>query len=125
MAICYKIILNIQQNKEDRILNLSNSKVNESQIGKSQVELLSNSKSINSSSISSESEREIEKRKEKERNKLKRKTENNNKIKTKIKEAFREAININPNSYLSLMNLGSFYANDGFIEEAEEYYKRA
>ena len=125
LAICYKIILNIQQNKEDRILNLSNSKVNESHIGKSQVELLSNSKSINSSSISSESEREIEKRKEKERNKLKRKTENNNKIKNKIKEAFREAININPNSYLSLMNLGSFYANDGLIEEAEEYYKRA
>ena len=43
----------------------------------------------------------------------------------KIKEAFQDAININPNSYISLLNLGTYYANEGQIEQAEKFYKKA
>jgi len=125
LAICYQIILNIQRFKEERILNLSKSRITESAAGRSENDSISGSKSINSSNISSENEKEMEKRKERERNKLRKITNNNNKIKTKIKEAFQDAININPNSYISLLNLGTYFANEGQIDQAEKYYKRA
>ena len=50
---------------------------------------------------------------------------NLDKIKNKIMEQFKEAININQNSYIALINLGSFYANRGHIELAEECFKKA
>ena len=126
LAICYQIILNAQKYKEEKILNLSKSRITESGLGKSGFDSIgSNSNSVNSSNLSSENEKEIKRRKETKRNILKRRTDNNNKIKSKIKEAFQDAININPNSYISLLNLGTYYANDGAIEQAEKYYKRA
>ena len=124
LALCYKIILNIQENKEE-IIHLSKSKISESEMSKKESNL-SKSGSLNSSNLdSSDLEKENEKKKQKERKILKQKTDNNNKLKNKMKEEFLEAININPNSYFSLLNLGTFYANEGMIEQAEKYYKRA
>ena len=123
LALCYKIVLNVQKHKEEKILNLSKSKVSQSEMSKGSDKL---SKSISSSSLDSiEHEKEKARRKERERKKLTKMTENNNRIKAKIKEAFLDAININPNSYISLLNLGAYYANEGQIEQAEKYYKRA
>ena len=119
LAICYKIIYNIQQNKDEKIIDLSKSK------SESENENLSKSRSMNSSNLESIDEKENEKKKSKEIKKSKRKTDNNYKILNKIKEAFQDAININPNSYISLLNLGTFYANEGQIEQAEKFYKKA
>ena len=117
LAICYQIIFSLQQEKEEKILNLSKSKISESDNG---------SKSLNSSNLdSSENEKEKERIIERQNRRIRRKTENNQKIINKIKEAFQDAININPNSYISLVNLGTYYANEGQIEQAEKYYKRA
>jgi tetratricopeptide (TPR) repeat protein len=125
LALCYQIILNVQKNKEEKIINLSRSKLSESEMSK-ESDKLSKSKSISSSNLDSiEHEKEKEKRKVKDKNKLSKITNNNNIIKKKIKEAFQDAININPNSYISLLNLGTHFANEGQIDQAEKYYKRA
>ena len=123
LALCYKIILNIQINKEIKIINLSKSKNSESE---KESDIISKSRSINSSNIeSSDNEEENEKKKEKNNKKLKKINDYNNKVRNKTKEAFQEAININPNSYISLLNLGTHYANEGQIEQAEKFYKKA
>ena len=123
LALCYKIVLNIQLTKEERIINLSKSKNSESE---KESEIISKSKSLNSSNIeSSDNEKEKEKKNEKRNKKLRKRSDNNNKIRNKIKEAFQEAININPNSYISLLNLGTFYANEGQIDQAEKLFKKA
>ena len=124
LALCYKIILNVQQEKDEKIINLSKSKKSESEFSKKYS--ISDGKSLNSSNLdSSDNEKENNKKKKKEIKKLKQIEDNNNKLKNKIKEEFNEAITINPNSYFSLLNLGTFYANEGMIEKAEIYYKRA
>ena len=125
LALGYQIIFNIQKEKCEKILNISNFyKLSEKSLEKSNN--ISESKSNNSSNLeSSESEIEKQKRIEKQRQKIRKMTDNNNKIKNKIKEAFVDAININPNSYISLINLGTYYANEGQLDQAEKYYKRA
>ena len=50
---------------------------------------------------------------------------NGTKIRNKYKSSFQEALNINPNSYISLLNLGTFFVEEGEIGQAEKYYKRA
>ena len=121
LAICYKIILSVQQNKEEKIINLSKSRIGDSEMSDN----LSKSRSLNSSNLESVDEKENAKKKEKENKKLKKKNENYIRIKNKIKESFQDAININPNSYISLLNLGTFHANEGQIDQAEKYYKKA
>ena len=128
LALCYIIIYNLQQERTEKIVNLSEF-TNDNNDNNSIVDSKnkSKSKSINSSNFfdSSEDDNEKKIKKEKERKKIKEMEKNNNKIKNKYMEAFTDAININPNSYVSLINLGSYYANKGQIEKAEEFYKRA
>ena len=64
LALCYKIILNIQENKEE-IIHLSKSKISESEISKKESNL-SKSGSLNSSNLdSSDLEKENEKKSKK------------------------------------------------------------
>ena len=81
-----------------------------------------NSESMNSRSSSS-SDSDI-KSKEKNEKKFK-KTHKLDLIKKRSKEAFKEALNINPNSYISLFNLGTFYAEEGDFDQAEKFYRKA
>ena len=67
LAICYKIIYTIQQNKDEKIINLSRSK------SESENDNLSKSRSMNSSNLESIDEKENEKKKSKESKKSKKK----------------------------------------------------
>ena len=117
LALCYQIVFNIQKTKTEKILSVSKNNKFYSEKSNEESNSISESKyksnSINSSNIeSSDNEKEKERRREKDRRRLRRMTDSNNKIKNKIKEAYQYAININPNSYISLINLGTCYAND-------------
>ena len=130
LALCYQIVFNIQKTKTEKILSVSKNNKFYSEKSNEESNSISESKyksnSINSSNIeSSDNEKEKERRREKDRRRLRRMTDSNNKIKNKIKEAYQDAININPNSYISLINLGTCYANDGQIDQAEKFYKKA
>ena len=46
-------------------------------------------------------------------------------LRIKYRDAFKEVLNINPNSYISLFNLGTYYAEEGEIDQAGKYYKKA
>lgn len=69
LAICYKIILSVQQSKEEKIINLSKSRIGDSEMSDN----LSKSRSLNSSNLESVDEKENAKKKEKENKKLKKK----------------------------------------------------
>jgi tetratricopeptide (TPR) repeat protein len=121
LALCYIIIYNLQQERTENIVNLSELTNNNNN---SLIE--SKSKSITSSNIdSNDEEKEKEQKKDIDKKKFGKMKNNLDKIKNKIMEQFKEAININQNSYIALINLGSFYANRGHIELAEECFKKA
>ena len=122
LALCYIIIYNLQQKRTEKIVNLS--ELTNNNDNNSIIE--SKSKSIASSNIDSiDDEKEKEQKKEKDKKQIRKKENNLVIIKNKIMAEFKEAININQNSYIALINLGSFYANRGHIEQAEEYFKKA
>ena len=124
LAFCYKIIYYLEKETKKKILNTSDIKSNFSKIEENK---LSSSKSINSSEIES-SNNEKEDKKDNKSNKKSRKTSintNGSKTRIKYKESFQEALNLNPNCYLSLLNLGTFYIEEGEIDQAEKYYKKA
>ena len=130
LALCYKIVFNVQKNKSDKILNFSKSKMNSEISSEDSNSINENkTKSINSSNIES-SDEEKDKKKDKEKKerdmkKMRKMTNTHNKMKKIIKDSFQEAFNINPNSYISLINLGTYYANEGHIDEAEKFYRKA
>ena len=118
LALCYKIIYNLQKNSEKSIVELEE----EMQEGGGGEGSKKNSESMNSRSSSS-SDSDI-KSKQKNEKKFK-KTHKLDLIKKRSKEAFKEALNINPNSYISLLNLGTFYAEEGDFDQAGKFYRKA
>ena len=123
LAIFYKIIYSIEKETHKKI-ELEDSK---SQNSKNFGGKYSSSKSDNSSDIeSSDYEKEkLQKKIGKEINEASKTNTNGTKIRNKYKSSFQEALNINPNSYISLLNLGTFFVEEGEIGQAEKYYKRA
>ena len=123
LAIFYKIIYNIEKETHKKIqLEDSKSHYLKNYGGKN-----SSSKSINSSNIeNSDYEKEkLHKKMGKEINGASKASTNGTKIRNKYKSSFQEALNINPNSYISLLNLGTFFVEEGEIGQAEKYYKKA
>ena len=112
LALCYKIIFNVQKYKSEKILNFSKSKINSEISNEDSNSINENSSSIESSDEEKDKKKEKEK-KERDIKKMRKMTNTHNKIKKKIKDSFQEAFNINPNSYISLINLGTYYANEG------------
>ena len=130
LAICYKIIYN-KQIEKNIFIDVSekwSEKYSENTknkiINNSSESNISISKSIISSELNSIDDKEKE-RKKKLIKKLEKIKENGKKIRIKYKEALKEALDINPNSYISLLNLGTYYAEEGEIDQAEKYYKKA
>ena len=123
LAIFYKIIYNIEKETHKKI-QLEESK---SQKSKNVSEQNSSSKSVNSSEIeSSDYEKEkLQRKKGKEIKESSKASTNGTKLRNKYKYSFQEALNINPNSYISLLNLGTFCVEEGEVDQAEKYYKRA
>ena len=124
LAICYKIIYNLQKSKGRNILDLSEKEEDSSSNSKNDNEKFNFSQSNNSSELDSSSYAK-EKKKNKENKKLSRRTTMGSKIRTRYRDAFKEALNVNPNSYIGLLNLGTYYAKEGDINQAGKYYKKA
>jgi len=119
LALFYKIIYNLQ--KENNVIILDKESYKDS---KKESENFSSSKSLSSSQIVN-SENEKRRKKVKDKDKLKKLTTIRTQLRTKYRDAFKEVLNINPNSYISLLNLGTYYAEDGDIDQAGKYYKKA
>ena len=119
LALCYKIIYDLKKDGKEIKFELSDKKTKNS---KKESDKLSSSKSNNSSEIENSLN---ERQKNKGKLKTTRLTDNMNKIRIKYKEAFKEALNINANSYISLLNMGTYHVEEGEIDQAGKYYKRA
>ena len=124
LAICYKIIYNLQKTKSRNLLDLSEKEEDSSYNSKNDNEKFNSSQSNNSSELDICSIAK-EKKKEKDNKKLVKLTTLGNKIKTRYRDAFKEALNVNPNSYIGLLNLGTYYAEEGDVDQAGKYYKKA
>ena len=120
LALCYKIIYNIQKEKNKIILDRDSD-----QNSKKESDNFRSSNSISSSQIDNEEEKGRKKQKDKESNKIKKLTTIRTQLRIKYRDAFKEVLNINPNSYISLFNLGTYYAEEGEIDQAGKYYKKA
>ena len=121
LAICYKIIYNLQKTKSQNLLDLSEKDEESSKNSKNENNSRNNSSEIESSDY----EKKKKKEKEKETRKLIKLSTIGNRIRTRYRDAFKEALNVNPNSYISLLNLGTYYAEEGDIDQAGKYYKKA
>ena len=124
LAFCYKIIYSLEKETNKKILNNSDFKSNYSKIGDNKLSL---SKSVNDSSEIESSNNEKESKRNKFNKKLSKFSDNTTGSKTRIKykDSFQEALNLNPNCYLSLLNLGTFYIEEEEIDQAEKYFKKA
>ena len=125
LGICYKIIYNIQKTKDENLLDLSEKEKESSKNSKNDKDKMSSSNSSNNSSEFESSDIEKEKKKQKENKKLLKLTTIGARIRIRYRDAFKEALNVNPNSYISLLNLGTYYAEEGDISQAGKYYKKA
>ena len=121
LALCYKIIYNLQKEKNKIILDKESNKDSKKESG-----IFNSGKSLSSSQVAnSDNEEEKGRKKVKDKNKLKKMTTIRTQLRIKYRDAFKEVLNINPNSYISLLNLGTYYAEDGEIDQAGKYYKKA
>ena len=119
LALAYKIIYNSEKDEKKKLLDVEDESSDSS----------NNFSDIISSSKSDNYEQKTKKNFKKNKNNhfmdSTNLTEHLSKIRTKYKEAFLEALNINPNSYISLLNLGTVCVEEGEIDQAGKYYKKA
>ena len=123
LALCYKIIYNIQKEKNKIIFDKDSD-----QNSKKESDNFRSSDSVSGGqidNIDNEEEKGRKKHKDKESNKIKKLTTIRTQLRIKYRDAFKEVLNINPNSYISLFNLGTYYAEEGEIDQAGKYYKKA